>query len=87
VRRVMDVMLVTGSPAAGRKEVWVERCAWADCVGRTNSSSQRSVVDTWDEVARDGAKDRVGGERDPASHMTIFAARSPPVISICRRNS
>ena len=43
-KEVMDDMLVTGSPAPGRKEVWVERClgefVW---VGPT---AARGVVDT-----------------------------------------
>jgi len=57
----MGDMLVTGSPAPGRKEVWVEGCEgalvlWAGCVGSTNE--QRAVQWTVvDEVAGDGAKD------------------------------
>lgn len=117
-------MLVTGSLAPGRKEVWcgleVERELW-DGVGSTNSrrassefsavDRQRGRVDTkptnymcyWEtgttgrrllETARKtgtGEEWRKSiGAADPASNMTIFAARSPPVIScisICRRNT
>jgi hypothetical protein len=54
----MDDMLVTGSPAPGRKEVWVGEVRAADCVGSTNRAEQSSAA-VVEEVAgaRDGAKD------------------------------
>jgi hypothetical protein len=59
VRRVMDDMLVTGSPAPGRKEVWVERCERRFVWVAPTEQSRSSAAAVVEEVAgaRDGAKD------------------------------
>lgn len=50
-KEVMDDMLVTGSPAPGRKEVWVERCerriVWVAPTVVEQSRMQRSGGGCW----------------------------------------
>jgi hypothetical protein len=59
LRKVTDDMLVTGSPAPGRKEVWVERCERRIVWVAPTEQSRSSAAAVVEEVAgaRDGAKD------------------------------